>query len=561
MIRRGLQRGTLKRGTRTLSGYFVDSVDGDDQGGANPCTSQATPAKTIAQLLSVSPPANSQIWIKRGSSFKEMIYPAGIGITGGLLNGSTVRAYGTGARPIFDASDVISAGSWTKTVGLTNVYQANVTLSASYSAVRAGMGNRIWEDGTRLTYVADTATCDATPGSWTGPTRPTAGPDTFYVHASDGSNPGASGKVYSWPARPYCVHGGQYYTDTNRLAIIEGVDCRYWGHHDGGLLTASYLSDFSTNSGGFGPVDPLHSLWCNGYAESGSFGDVVSYGNDQPPVTIRNCTVTTDANVASNVTAVFFHTGSIGGFKHAKMTYENLTFTGACNAAFAGDAADQVLIINPVLTSNNVRQLASYTNVDRVDIVSPIWVRNTASDDGNCVALSNVPAFNLVGARLVTNRAAPFALISADTTGNSSINVTGCSIVFTAGPPSMSTAYRWVVSNRTASAAIVFTHNLLYYVGSPLYLPSSTNVTSESNLVESGANAPSGWNVNGTTYATWALWKASGRDTGSVQETITFAGDVTAGDTLTSGGSANLIGAGADAYGDAYAEAYLETVP
>ena len=547
--------------------YYVDSVAGSDAAGTNPCTAQGSPCATLARLKAVSPPANSNIWLKRGSYWREDLNVTGYG-GGTLLNGNQIGAYGSGARPILDAADVISAGSWTKTGGLTNVYQATVTLAGTYSGQAAGMGNRIWEDGVRLTYVANTTLVDSTPGSWTGPTRPTGGADVIYVHATGSTNPASNGRVYEWPARPYGINAGQYPADANKIVAVTGVETRRHGHHDGGLLTSSYVGDFKVYVGGAGTVDPDHGLWCNGTCADGETTTSVSYGNNLPGATYRNVSVNCDSpkqGAANNGTGFFFHTGSVGSFKHGKITYDHVSGVG-CETLMSGNSATQVLAIAPSATNDTVRQLASYQAIDRLDIISPTWIRTSANYDGNGVVLVAMGSTTICGGRFAFNRVAPYAFLNADNAMTGSVSLIGNTFAATAGPPAMGASYRGIASNRTSNPTLTMTRNVFTYVanggGYIVYAPTGTpTVSSDYNLWDA-TNPPTSWNLGGTSYASLAAWQSTGRDTNSVSEAQSYVGSPAAGNFALVGGSAAwTLPAGADAYGDTYCAAYALTIP
>jgi hypothetical protein len=564
----------------TVSGYCVDSVNGDDLGGANTCTckvsknlsalKKGTPCRTIARLLAVAPPANSNVLLARGSHWREMLYMTGwSGVTGGLLNGTSVRAYGAGARPIFDGANTIPAANWTKTVGRTNVYQT--TLDTSVVAYGwAGIGMRIWEDwnggtpGTgMLTRVADVATCDTTPGSWTGPTRPTHGNDVIYVHASDSSSPASNSKVYEWPARPWGVNGSQLAEDAHHLALIEGVETRRHGHHDGGLLIAgvgSVLRDFYQNTGGALPnVDPAHGVWCGGGAtcENGEAAEIVSYGNSQPGITVRNVTVNCTSPYVTNDLGIYFHTSVSGGNKWGKMTYQDLTFRN-CFKAFGGNAATQVAIIRPIAIDNTVHALASYDYVDRLDIVG---ARHVRYDDGAAqdpaVSIFNTDAGHqafIRGSRFVHYQTT--GLFNASTTSLGTITLQGNSVIWYGAGAS---ALRTGIYNTATTANVVSERNLWYHPNIAFRLDgASATATVDRNVYNSDAAE---WRLAGVTR-TWAQWQAAGYDTNGAREATVLAGDATTGDTApTAASAAWTIGAGADAYGDAHLAEWIAAIP
>ncbi len=164
--------------------YYVDSVGGSD---GNNGLSADTAKQTIGGLPALGP--GTTIYLARGSHWREQLTVAVAGVS--------VLAYGSGAKPLIDCSDTISAGAWSKTGGQTHVYQATVNpaLASQDTWVRA------WENNGRLVRASSVANCDATAGSYYPSADTGAGPITLYVHASDGSNPASSGKTYEYNAR------------------------------------------------------------------------------------------------------------------------------------------------------------------------------------------------------------------------------------------------------------------------------------------------------------------------------------------------------------------------
>ena len=197
--------------------YYVDSVNGND---LNSGRLPSEALKTIGALPAIT--AGMRIGLARNSAWKEQLTIAAERVT--------VGAYGTGTRPILDCSDAILAGAWSKTGGLTNVYEASVSpdLAASKTWVS------VWEDNARLVRATSTANCDATPGSYYPSADTGAAPITLYVHASDSSDPGASGKVYEFSSRRYGL------VSTADRVSVTGIETRRNLHDDGSLVVKRY---------------------------------------------------------------------------------------------------------------------------------------------------------------------------------------------------------------------------------------------------------------------------------------------------------------------------------
>lgn len=173
-----LSRGSGSGGLQ----LFADSVGGSD---SNDGLSAAAPKQTIAALSSLVV-AGARVNLAKGSTWKERLV-----IT---VNGVSVSAYGSGAAPMFDCSDVVAAGSWTKTAGRTNIYQATLTVQTDAAAAE---WPGLWIDGARVTTVAASlAALDSTAGAiyYSGVTDQTS--ITLYVHSTGSTDPRSDGKVY-----------------------------------------------------------------------------------------------------------------------------------------------------------------------------------------------------------------------------------------------------------------------------------------------------------------------------------------------------------------------------
>jgi hypothetical protein len=155
--------------------------------GSSPLVYTATGASTTISKVS----AGQKVGLKAGSKWREQFTVPNANVT--------VAAYGTGAKPILDASDVISTGAWSKTGGQTSVYQASLTIATDAL-------NRIsvWEDSVRLRKVASIAAVDATAGTYF-PSAEATSPITLYIHATGNGNPASNGKNYEYASRLHAI--------------------------------------------------------------------------------------------------------------------------------------------------------------------------------------------------------------------------------------------------------------------------------------------------------------------------------------------------------------------
>lgn len=198
--------GLLRRGGGF--DYYVDSVNGDD---GNDGASPETALKTIGALPALQP--GDRIGLARGSHWREQLT-----IT---VDNVTVEAYGTGDKPLLDCSDIVTG--WAKTEGQTNIYEVQIT-------PEWGDANELtaYEDDEYLQYVASTALCDSTPGSYT--LSGTSGTVTLYIHPFDSTDPTTDGKRYEYAHR---THGISSYDATG--VRVRGVAARR-NLHNGGAL-------------------------------------------------------------------------------------------------------------------------------------------------------------------------------------------------------------------------------------------------------------------------------------------------------------------------------------
>ena len=213
-----VRQSRLKGGSAGVSvvtpDYYVDS---NAAGGGD--GSLATPYNAFADLPALS--ANDVIAIKSNSIFYESL---------STIDDISIYRYASGSKPLIDCSDAITAENWSKTGGQTNVYEVSITFEE-----RAG-GNQetlVLEDGTRLTRVADVATCDSTAGSYY-PDSDTTSPATLYVHTTNSDNPETNGLEYRYSARVYAIAEGHQASSEN--LVIDGIQARM-GSSDSGSIT------------------------------------------------------------------------------------------------------------------------------------------------------------------------------------------------------------------------------------------------------------------------------------------------------------------------------------
>ena len=236
-----------------ISGWYVDSLSGNDSyDGLRPDTA----FKTIAKLKSVGVVDGAIVNICRGSYFREEL-------NWRLLNGLTIKDYGTGAKPVFDCADVVANSVFSLAGGYTNVYSCPFVNSfAPGNPVQYS----VWQDGSRLIRATSIANCDATPGSFYA-AAPTAGSDTIYVHAVGSTNVVTNNKLYEITKR--------------EQGILVGANCFVYNMHtrrNGGNNGSFESGAYSYIYGVIAEDGVKHNF----YMESGTAEYCVAWKADDP---------------------------------------------------------------------------------------------------------------------------------------------------------------------------------------------------------------------------------------------------------------------------------------
>jgi hypothetical protein len=175
-----------------FNSFYVDSQYGDDNNnGYSEGQAFATLTKLQTVIASGTPVDN--IYLKCGSFWRESL------VLGSAFDDVVITSYGAGRWPIISGASI--QGSWSKTAGRTNVYEAGVTKEAQNED-----DFPVYENGVLLLKATDLANCDATPGSYfyveNSPTN-----ITFYVHTTNSDNPLTNGIDYEVTIR-HCIDSG-----------------------------------------------------------------------------------------------------------------------------------------------------------------------------------------------------------------------------------------------------------------------------------------------------------------------------------------------------------------
>lgn len=453
--------------------YFVDSVNGNDgYTGKSPAAAFAT----ISALPAITP--GMRINLAKGSTWREQLTIA--------ANNVTVQAYGTGAAPILDASDIIANAAFTKTVGRTNVYQATVNVSAGWSSV--------WEDAVRFANVADLATCDATASSYT--CVDAAGPMVLYIHASGDGNPITNGKTYETTATVRtCGITSFGYTGT----VISGITCKRNRDNNGSIImgdsttltdctalegtkhnifigNGSVLTGCIAQDAYFKPTEPSHSL----YVYNANVGNGAG-------VTFTNCTARSTV-YDGEATGFFGHVNVSGSF--GTIRYNNCT----CDKLFlAFSMAEDIDAV--VIDSCTVTACGGGVTVD-----VPTTINNSNFSVTGAVVISIPTAgasVTVTDCTIACSNVAPQNIrITADGT-----SVTLLRVIF-AGNGNLETVY-FTGANNTLNAHYC-SWSTTYYTSWYLNNITGLTVVSDYNTFKSARF----WRYNGA-YIDFAAWKAA----------------------------------------------------
>jgi hypothetical protein len=454
--------------------WYVDGVNGND---SNSGTSQDQAFATIAKAQSVLQSGQS-LGLACGSQFREQFTAPADGVA--------VVAYGAGAKPILNCSDLIPAAAWSKTAGLNNVYQATVPIESAPGATFIGC----WENDARLSYQTSMAAVDANAGSYTlsDTSSSPVSPVVIYVSASDGSNPASNGKTYEYSHRSYGLMA-----KGASACGIGGIETRRNLHTDGSLAlgTSSVAANCVAADGQY------HSVWIS---ENCKLFGVVANGAFHPAsismfywygafaggtLSFTNC----QALLASYTAGAGIGFGGTGSGALSEISYSNCVsencdeafggtlaqtlvlqgchIAGPCSNGVAANGAMSVTLSGLTVDSLTVRLLAGLPNGATISISG----LNATSPNGACAVFLNGSSGTTLS--ISDSVVAGFQLVSADSTPGFNFSFLG---------------------NQVPSGAYD-----LFWLN-----PAPATMTSDHNTVYAGAHVQ--W---GVTDYTWAAYKAA----------------------------------------------------
>lgn len=217
--RRRLIQGNQSSAALGTFDWYVDSANGSD---VNSGKSSATALRTIA-ALSAKSVNGTRIGFARGSLWREQYNPP---------NGVTISlgVYGTGAAPIFECADVVTA-TWTQPDAVTypNVWSISWTRGWAPSSTEVLF---MWVNGA-LPRDASSLADLQTNGGWWWSSRTT---QTATVYIKSATDPNASGVVYELPQRKHGINS--HFSSagvTVTLSTTGPIEARHALGHYGGV--------------------------------------------------------------------------------------------------------------------------------------------------------------------------------------------------------------------------------------------------------------------------------------------------------------------------------------
>jgi hypothetical protein len=475
---------TVLGGGKPFDWYLGGPYASDSNTGKSYNEALATVAAVEARLT-----AGARVGVVPGSYFREQLTIAHNNVSVKWLTPEP------GNEPKFDCSNLIAAGAWTKTGGQTNVYQATVAIEGAVS--------KTWvsalEDNTRLTRAVDLAACDATAGSYFPSSDATNGNITLYVHASDNSDPAASGKVYAHACRKY---GLFCYNVTGTQ--ITGIETRRNLHDDGSMSLgrSTTVTDCVVRDG------TKHNMLAREgcVLDNVELVDAYYYTNatllvlyDFDPtgldVIIKNCHLHRSA-YASNYGGFFSEVGGVGYY--GTVTYDNCQ-TENIGTAFSGGLGAGAVGLNII----NCTASGGSTGI-RVDTAAPCTIAgcNMSGTSDRIVHLDEPsPNVTIAGCTFTSLHSAPNVIYSVEngvTLNVSDTVLSGNGDTSTKGVNLLGTGKTVTIQRCTMTDGINAIANLL--TGETLNI--------DYNTYKTGMNAQ--WNGVWTPFVDWQA--ATGQD-------------------------------------------------
>ena len=459
--------------------FYVDSSAGSD---TNDGLSRGLAKATVADVADYTVAANDCIGLDDGSAWREKLTIA--------TDYTKVVAVGSGSAPELRCDDVLTNASFVKTVGRTNIYEYSLAVQTDANGAE---WPGIWVDGTRLTFAANLATCDSTPGTFYHGTVTDTTPITLYVHPPGSTDPTADGKVYEAPIRTAGVD-----TYSAQYATVSGIKARRnyssYGSIVGGrysLIKDCVVVDGNTHNMLVRAGSTVRNCtFLDAYNHTTSPTLLVCFDTSPPAgVVVEDCDFSLTTYNA-NMIGSYMHVSSGNNFPSLLMrrcTFDNIgqpMSAANCDLVTATDCEISNFVTgfkfgcNATITGLVISAAKSGGVLGISDAAGITWVidgaTGTFNSTGNLFSVHNNTDFTLKNSTLVGM--------------NTILRGTG-------------TGQRWTHRNNTYTgglASLVFN------------LPADAIVDSDYN---SYGGAAGGWKLGSTTYPTLADWQnATGQD-------------------------------------------------
>jgi hypothetical protein len=490
--------------------FYVDSINGNN---ANSGTSKSSPLKDITSLSAIT---NGQsIGLAGGSYWRQELRI--------IANNVTVGCYGNCySRPILDGSDQYLNTNFTKTGGLTNVYQTtSITFAAGSTAAwinvfeTGGPGDNA--TGSFLNFVANNATVDSTPCSYTisGMTPDGTLPATgqIFIHGCDPAalNLITNGYVYEFSNRPT----GLYIQGNN--PIVTGIETRKSADDLGSLqvqgdgAAATFTNVLARDGGKHNAFAPCGSTVTGSYFVNGYYSTTVgnllvffdNIGSGKPLSVIGSFFQQDQTLAGANPTAALQHTGS---GNCGAVTFNSNWLIAKNSANLSGIAFSNVSSIST--NGNFASQLQNYISPGINMTVTNDQYVSDLNNNTPVVAIANNITLTLVGAKICSSHNQNGLIFNNASTGLT-YNITN-SLLYLNTP--LSGAYPFAIAFQIGAAITLNVNGSnLGSANSEFYnynmFVGGNTFTGNNNIYE--LSATTHWVKDGSTFNSLAAWKAA----------------------------------------------------
>ncbi|HUD02639.1 MAG TPA: Ig-like domain-containing protein [Candidatus Paceibacterota bacterium] len=490
--------------TTAAYNYYVDSVNGNN---ANPGTSPSLALKDITALPTIN--TGQSVGLAYGSNWRQQL----------TINAPnvTVTGYGSGARPILDASDVLPNANFTKTGGYTNVYNTGtITFIEGGQAAWANM----WETGgpsdsstgTFLAYETSIASVDSTVCSFYIPTMTTGvmpSSQPIYIHSCDGTNPITNGYTYEFANRAAGLYMNGY------GGIVSNIETRKNAYNDGSLELEGNGNSYTVTNvivrdGG------KHNMLLSAGSTMASSTLIDGYYNGGPnlfviyeasgsglPVTLTNNIFQQDQGSVSASAGISHTTSGTMGAITVNGGYV-IALNGASISGFDFGNVTGVTINNTIFDQANLGARAESTSTAGSLTATGVQYVYSGSASNNAFTLASGANVTLTNNNLCsTNGSVGYGLVSLYQAATSTLTVSG------------GTSYEGgthIGSDTTATGLTINVSNHLF--DSPggntssygLYSTGDTFTGNNNTYVSPHMNR---WELNGVLYTTLATWQTA----------------------------------------------------